>query len=117
MSIRLNPHQAFPWNQQDSINLRTFLASETGKRLVLRLRSERPGFSPTRSSTLEQRALEGSAIEGYELAIWNLFDYIVTPQAENATAGAYPSLDLDALWPTELQIPEPLPDDNPTSVL
>ena len=108
--IRHDPFARPPWEPSDSAELRRFLLTRTGQRLVFRLQNDRPrlGGSKELQSSLEANALWAKEIRGYETAVRNLFEYLNTPVDEKATADTYQSLDLDSVWSEELQVPEPL---------
>lgn len=107
---RHDPFSTPPWEQDDSAKLRAFLSSPTGQRLIFRLQNDRPrlGGSKELQSSLEANALWAKEIRGYETAVRNLFEYLVNPVAEFAKAEFYPALDLDTMWPENLQVAEPL---------
>ena len=57
---------------------------------------------------MEANALFARELIGYETAVRNLFDYLVTDVAQGASATVYPSLDDDAAWEDELNAKAPL---------
>jgi len=105
-----DPFHAPSWGQEDAEALRSFLVSKTGKRLIFRLQNERPSAPHTKEarSSMEANALFARELIGYETAVRNLFDYLVTDVAQGASATVYPSLDDDAAWEDELNAKAPL---------
>lgn len=107
MAEETNYHDPFHspvWDSTDASRLRNLLTQRTGKRLILRLRLDRPSlpFGPAAHDP-HAVALAAKEMAGYERAISNIFDYLVTQPVENAKTEAYPNLDDDAAWPPELQ--------------
>lgn len=101
-----NPFASAEWGEKDSQLLRQFLKTTTGKRLIFRLRADRPVFLPGGQVTVDQAAIFGCIAQGYEMAVNNIFEYLVAPipNPEKDTAGTYPDLTRDAVWPEELQV-------------
>lgn len=116
-----HPFHSPVWDSNDAARLRNFLTLRTGKRLILRLRLERPEFPRTGSSP-EAVALRAMEIAGYEQCIANIFDYLHSQPVADTVTTAYPNLDDDDAWPRELQtisrvdeLKKEEADDGPTS--
>jgi len=107
MSEYKDPFHGALWDSNDADALRTYLESKTGKRLIMRLRIDRPSLpaSPEKQGDLNWVALAAKRQEGYEDAISNIFDYLVTPADVEATSKEFPNLDDDDAWPEELRKP------------
>lgn len=105
MAERYDPFAVADWTGEDAVNLRNFLKTPTGRRLVYRLRNDRPslGIPPTSPSTLEAAALVSREAYGYEQAVNNLFTYLIEEAPQQRVAENYPDLFDDSLWPAELQ--------------
>jgi len=105
----------------DGVNLRGFLASQTGRRFTFRLINERPGFDlphNVKGDLVQCRALEAAVIQGYEQAVQNIFEFITTEVDESAISAVYPSLDNEGLWDKRLtveELPEPILAPEPTA--
>ena len=101
------------WASEDALALLTFLTSRPGRRFLNRLRNDRPGHpsGPSRHS-LSARAMASATIDGYELAIENIFLYLTEAVPEEAKAKSYPNLDNDEEWPEELkEVARVIPDE------
>jgi len=99
-----NPFHSAIWDSADAARLKDLLQQKTGKRLILRLRLDRP-MLPTGAAgkDLQSVALAAKQLEGYEQCLANIFDYIQTEPAKDAHSQAYPHLDDEAAWPEELK--------------
>jgi hypothetical protein len=98
---QLNPFTPPEWDSTDVSITRAFFSSPTGKKLLHRLRNDRP--DPKVTGGVEAAALSAAAIHGYETAIFNIFDYLVTEVGEQELSDTYPSLDRDEVWGPSLQ--------------
>jgi hypothetical protein len=113
MAQRETAFQAPEWDSEDGAALRAFLASKTGKRFTFRLINERPSFDPphnVKGDLIQHRALEASQIQGYELAVNNIFSFITQEVLSGQASTVYPSLDDDGHWDQRLtveELPEP----------
>jgi hypothetical protein len=96
-----DPFHAAMWEQGDADRLRNLLMNRTGKRLILRLRLDRPSLP--HKGTADEVAQAARKLEGYEEAISNIFDYLVTPAKPEDKSTAYPNIDDSEAWPKELQ--------------
>lgn len=96
-----DPFHGAVWDQNDVDRLKNFLMHKSGKRFILRLRLDRPELPP--NATAEQVALAAKRQEGYEEAIANIFDYLVTPAKPDERSNAYPNLDDEEAWPEDLR--------------
>jgi hypothetical protein len=102
-----DPFHAPVWDSNDAGRLRNLLSQRTGKRLILRLRLDRPDW-PRGAAANDPNAvaLAAKLIEGYEQCLSNIFDYLVTePPTQEVRHTAYPNLDDDDAWPVELREP------------
>lgn len=107
MSEYKDPFHGALWDSNDADALRSFLETRSGKRFILRLRLDRPSLpgAPELRGDLHAVALSAKRQEGYEEAIANVFDYLVTPADVEATSKEFPNLDDDDAWPEELRKP------------
>lgn len=93
------------WESENASELRAFLRSVTGQRLLASLVYGRPGFMP--SSAHPHKSFAGSReIHGYEQAVKKLLGLT---EAEHqplnplkAVSDAYPALDDDSQWGAEI---------------
>jgi hypothetical protein len=95
-----NPFAPPEWDSNDATILRSFFLSPTGKKLIHRLRNDRPDLDV---KTSERASLSAAEVAGYEGAIDNLFQYLVREVDEKELSATYPDLSRDELWGKELQ--------------
>jgi hypothetical protein len=122
-----NPFHAALWDSDDSKALRIFLKSKTGKRLITRLRIDRPlGPSGTLQWDLNANAMHCRDLTAYDQCLENIFDYLVT-EPSKAESTRYPTLDDDTGWDevdaslravqrpmiTKVELPKISPEDAP----
>lgn len=93
------PHPG--WSSEDAANLRKFLKTTSGQKLLGMLAALRPGFQAV---TMEGRAIEASVVDGWERCAGLLLQAgLLKPSSTelNQTV-AYPDLDADAGWEPSL---------------
>ena len=95
-----NPFAAPEWDSVDVSILRSFFLTPTGKKLLHRLRNDRPSID---LESTEGAALSAARANGYETAVGNLFEYLITDVAPEELSTQYPSLDRDDVWGPDLQ--------------
>jgi len=95
-----DPFKGPEWGSDDASIWREFLKTSTGKKLVHRLRNDRPDLS---TESTEKASLAGAAVLGYEEAVSNLFEYTISVAEESDKSERYPGLHRDELFGPDLQ--------------
>lgn len=95
-----DPFKGPEWGSDDASIWREFLKTSTGKKLVHRLRNDRPDVSV---ESAEKASLTGAVVRGYEEAVSNLFEYTISVAEETDRSERYPGLDRNELFGPDLQ--------------
>ena len=96
-----DPFHAAVWDQSDVERLRNFLMHKTGKRIITRLRLDRPSLPIQGGDDTVAQAARRQ--EGYEDCISNIFDYLITAPKPEEQSDAFPNLDDNDAWPEHLR--------------
>lgn len=55
------------------------------------------------TTTVEKAALSGAEVSGFEMAVTEIFELVVSTAADNERSDLYAALDRDELWGPDLQ--------------
>jgi len=85
-----------PWTSEDVVNLRNFLTTVTGSRLLPRVLNEAPTLLG--KGDVNEILIRSGEVRGFQAAAREFFNLAYPPKQENREVPTYPPLNDDTAW-------------------